>query len=252
MEDRFKRTLKDVQYFDVLVGYFRTSGFYRLYQDFKNIDKIRILVGLNADKKAVEIIQSVKQETFNFESHTVAKEKISASIVKELYESEDNYNVELGIYKFIEFLKSGKLELKAYPSYDLHAKVYISRFKEDDRDFGRVITGSSNFSEAGLNSQYEFNVELKNTADVKYALNKFEELWAKAVDLSQVYIDTIEKETWLNSDITPYELYLKFLYEYFKENLVRKESLEIQLPKGVMDLEYQKEAVRTLSEMVDA
>lgn len=252
LEDRFKRTLKDVQYFDVLVGYFRTSGFYRLYQDFENIDKIRILVGLNADKKAVEIIQSVKQETFNFESHTVAKEKISASIVKELYESEDNYNVELGICKFIEFLKSGKLELKAYPSYDIHAKVYISRFKEDDRDFGRVITGSSNFSEAGLNSQYEFNVELKNTADVKYALNKFEELWAKAVDLSQVYIETIEKETWLNSDITPYELYLKFLYEYFKESLVKKESLEIQLPKGFMELEYQKEAVRTLSEIVDA
>lgn len=252
LEDRFKRTLKDVQYFDVLVGYFRTSGFYRLYQDLENIDKIRILVGLNADKKTVEVIQGVKQETFNFESHSVAKEKVSASIVKELYESEDSYNVELGIYKFIEFLKSGKLELKAYPSYDIHAKVYISRFKEDDRDFGRVITGSSNFSESGLNSQFEFNVELKNTADVKYALSKFEELWAKAVDLSQVYIETIEKETWLNNEITPYELYLKFLYEYFKENLAKKESLDIQLPKGFMELEYQKEAVRTLSDIVDS
>lgn len=56
LEDRFKRTLKDVQYFDILVGYFRTSGFYRLYQDFENIKKVRILVGLNADKKAVLLI----------------------------------------------------------------------------------------------------------------------------------------------------------------------------------------------------
>ena len=50
LEDRFKRTLKDVKYFDILVGYFRTSGFYKLYKDFENIEKIRILVGLNADK----------------------------------------------------------------------------------------------------------------------------------------------------------------------------------------------------------
>lgn len=252
LEDRFKRTLKDVQYFDILVGYFRTSGFYRLYQDFENIDKIRILVGLNADKKAVDIIQSTKQIPLGFESHTNTKEKFSASIIQELYESDDNYEIEFGITKFIEFIKSGKLEIKAYPSYNIHAKVYISRFKADDRDFGRVITGSSNFSESGLNSQYEFNVELKNTSDVQYALNKFEDLWKDAVDLSDVYIDTIQKDTWLNDEITPYELYLKFLYEYFKENLSRKETLDIQLPKDFMKLEYQHEAVRTLSEIVES
>lgn len=251
LEDRFKRTLKDVQYFDILVGYFRTSGFHKLYQEFESIDKIRILVGLNADKKAVDIIQSVHQETLNFESHTNTKEKFAANIKQELYESDDNYDVEFGIAKFIEYIKSGKLEIKAYPSHNIHAKVYISRFHEDDRDFGRVITGSSNFSESGLNSQYEFNVELKNNSDVKFALYKFEELWKDAVDLSQIYIDTVEKETWLNDEITPYELYLKFLYEYFKENLAKKDSLDIQLPKNFMKLEYQHEAVRTLSDIVD-
>ena len=251
LENRFKKTLKDVQYFDILVGYFRTSGFYRLYQDFENIDKIRILVGLNADRKSVDIIQAVKQEKLNFESHTNAKNIITNSIITELYESDDNYEVESGILKFIEYIKTGKLEIKAYPSYNIHAKVYISRFYKEDRDFGRVITGSSNFSEAGLNSQYEFNVELKNKQDVLYALNKFEELWKDAVDLSDVYINTLKKDTWLNDEITPYELYLKFLYEYFKDNLAKKDSLDIQLPKNFMKLEYQHEAVRTLSDIVD-
>lgn len=41
--DRFNNTLRAVQYFDVLVGYFRTSGFYNLYEQFENIDKIVIL-----------------------------------------------------------------------------------------------------------------------------------------------------------------------------------------------------------------
>ena len=52
--DRFKKTLKHVQYFDVLVGYFRTSGFHQLCESFESIDKIRILVGLNVDRKTYE------------------------------------------------------------------------------------------------------------------------------------------------------------------------------------------------------
>jgi hypothetical protein len=55
--DRFLITHKGTRYFDVLVGYFHTSGFYCLYQSFETIDKIRILVGLNVDKKTFEIIE---------------------------------------------------------------------------------------------------------------------------------------------------------------------------------------------------
>jgi len=37
--DRFKKTLKTTQDFDMLVGYFRTSGFHRLYDVFEEIEK---------------------------------------------------------------------------------------------------------------------------------------------------------------------------------------------------------------------
>ena len=43
--DRFKTTLADTQLFDVLVGYFRSSGFYQLYESIEPISKTRILVG---------------------------------------------------------------------------------------------------------------------------------------------------------------------------------------------------------------
>jgi len=62
----------------------------------------------------------------------------------------------------VEWIKSGKLEVRAYPSERVHAKIYIMTFHEGDRDKGRVITGSSNFTEAGLQNNLEFNVELKN------------------------------------------------------------------------------------------
>ena len=55
--DRFKSVLKTVEFFDILAGYFRVSGFHQLYKSFENIEKIRILVGLNIDKKTFKIIE---------------------------------------------------------------------------------------------------------------------------------------------------------------------------------------------------
>jgi hypothetical protein len=40
--DRFRKTLKYAQFFDIFVGYFRTSGFFRLYKSFETIKKIHL------------------------------------------------------------------------------------------------------------------------------------------------------------------------------------------------------------------
>lgn len=251
--DRFRHTLKYVRLFDILVGYFRTSGFFHLYESFETIEKVRILVGINVDKTAFEIIESSKtQKKLDFESHKQTKDIFSAHLTAEMEHSEDNYDTEIGIRKFMEFLSSGKLEIKAYPSSKIHAKVYISRFAEDAPDFGRVITGSSNFSDSGLVENLEFNVELKNSSDVKYALDKFEALWKDAVDVSREYADTINIKTWLNDQITPYMLYLKFLYEYFKEDINMDEDIVAYLPEGFMELKYQKQAVVSTRKILDA
>src|SRR3990172_3572821 len=251
--DRFRKTLKDVRYFDILVGYFRTSGFFNLYQSFESIEKIRILVGLNVDRKVYEIIETAgSKQGMDFESHKRTKEVFAGNLIVEMERSQDNHETEIGVRKFIEFLQSGKMEIKAYPSADIHAKVYICRFSEDDRDFGRVITGSSNFSNAGLVANREFNVELKNSADVKFALDQFEELWKDAVDISKEYVSTVNDKTWLNDQITPYHLYLKLLYEYFKEDINIDEDFEIYLPEGFIELAYQKQAVASAKKILDA
>ncbi|RKY78116.1 hypothetical protein DRQ07_07940 [candidate division KSB1 bacterium] len=198
--DRFIAILKDVKYFDILVGYFRSSGFFRLYKSFENIEKIRILVGLNLDKKTFQIIDTAGNS--DFESHAKVKEYFGEVLISEIENSADSKEVEDGILKFVEFIKSGKIEIKAHPSRNIHAKVYISRYHESDRDFGSVITGSSNFSESGLVANREFNVQLKNSADVKYALEKFEMLWKEAVDISDYYVDTINTKTYLDNSIS--------------------------------------------------
>lgn len=245
--DRFRVLIKDTRLFDVLVGYFYTSGFYALYKSLEKTEKIRILIGISTSKQTIDLIrqaQSPVPGTLDF-SHAETKEEFSKAVAAEMEHAEDKRDIEEGVRKFIEWLRNGKMEIKAYPSANIHAKLYIMTFVEGDKDVGRVITGSSNFTQAGLVDNLEFNVELKDRADYEFALAKFNELWADAVDVKDRYIETVQHRTWLNDTITPYELYLKFLYEYFKEKInLDQESIEKQyLPENFLNLDYQAEAV---------
>lgn len=252
--DRFSVLIKDTKCFDVLVGYFFSSGFYAIYKSLETTEKIRILIGISTNRQVFDFLQqsgSYKQQTFQY-SHAEIKEKFSEGVEDEMSVSQDNSEVEEGVYKFLEWLKTGKLEIKAYPTANIHAKLYIMTFEEDDRDIGRVITGSSNFSQAGLSDNLEFNVELKSRADYDFALNKFNQLWKDAVDVSDKYVDTIQSKTWLNNNITPYQLYLKFLYEYFKGEMVQAEEVFYKyVPIDFKKLEYQEQAVLNAKKILD-
>jgi superfamily II DNA or RNA helicase len=245
LRDRFGALLTDdTRFFDCLVGYFYISGFYKLYPALDKVEKIRILIGLKTDRAAYELLQRAKEQAeLKLQSHASTKEQVAKDALEELEKSADSAEIEMGVHKFVEWIRSGKLEIKAHPAENLHAKVYIMTFAEGDRDKGRVITGSSNLTQAGLQDNLEFNVELKNRADYDFAIAKFNELWAMAVDVSKPYEDTIVNRSPF-AQFTPLELYLKFLYEYFRDELNRPDELEDSyVPEGFKRLKYQEEAV---------
>ena len=257
--DRFKSTLKDTQLFDVLVGYFRASGFYQLSDSLQPIDKTRILVGLGVDGDSYRAINEYHSQTvLDFESHNRTKKQFQDNLINEIENNEEaDEQLEKGLKQFIEFLQRDcsdmeqdkdrggngkKLQLRAYPSKNIHAKVYIGRFQPDDRDFGFVITGSSNFSYSGLVANREFNVELRQRGDVEFALEQFETLWKDSVEISSEFVDAIEQKTFLRK-IPPYELYLKLIYEYLQEDINPRHRINPYLPDGFMKLQYQQQAV---------
>lgn len=245
LRDRFSVLLSDdTQFFDCLVGYFFISGFYKLYPALDRVEKIRILIGLQTDRTAYELLERAREQCeLPLESHASIINQTPKIILAEFERSADSAEIETGVHKFVQWVRSGKLEIKAYPGERLHAKVYIMTFAEGDRDKGRVITGSSNLTQSGLQDNLEFNVELKNRADYDFAIAKFNELWAVAVDVSKPYEDTIVNRSPF-AHFTPQELYLKFLYEYFRDELNRPAELEdIYVPEGFKRLKYQEEAV---------
>jgi len=254
LKTRFRILIKDTKFFDCLVGYFYSSGFYAIYKSLENTEKIRILIGINTSKQTYDLLIKANQnpqQALQF-SHAETKHEYSELVEKEMEDSEDKREVEVGIVKFIEWIRGKKLEIRAYPSQNIHAKLYIMTFAEGDRDVGRVITGSSNFTQSGLVDNLEFNVELKNRADYEFTKNKFEELWQNSVDVSEKYIQTIQEKTWLNQNITPYQLYLKFLYEYFKDELSQTDEVFIKyLPREFKKLEYQEQAVLNAKKILE-
>src|SRR6266566_2009890 len=253
LRDRFGILLgDDTRLFDCLVGYFFISGFHILHPALTMTEKIRILIGIKTDGATYGLIQAAKeQREFVLESHAQVRERVPGEILGELQKSGDSSQIEDGVRKFVEWIRSGKLEVRAYPSERVHAKLYIMTFHEGDRDKGRVITGSSNFTEAGLQDNLEFNVELKNRSDYDFAIQKFNELWAKGVDVTRDYVATIEVKSPF-AHFTPYELYLKFLYEYFRDELNLPAEIEdMYLPTGFKKLKYQEEAVLNARKVLD-
>lgn len=243
--DRFNVLVKGCKAFDVLVGYFFASGFHALRPSLEGTSRIRALVGIGTSGDVIHAANVSRQSQLALSlSHSEVKQAVEEGVVAEFEDSDDNRSVEEGIAAFTHWLKSGKLEIKAYPTQNIHAKLYIVTFAEGDRDVGRVITGSSNFTQAGLVENLEFNVELKNRSDYEFALRKFNELWADAVDIREKYLEVIRTKTWLNDTITPYDLYLKFLYEYFKDELNQSEEVFYRYtPENFRKLEYQEQAV---------
>ena len=245
LADRFELLLGlNTRCFDCLVGYFFLSGFKRLADALKSTEQIRILIGLGTDRPVFDhLFQVETQKQLDLLSHAEAKEVLPDSILAELAEVDDSPDVEDGVKQFVEWAKSGKLTVRVFPTSRLHAKVYVLTFFDGHIDRGRVVTGSSNFSQSGLADNLEFNVELKNRSDFEFALAKFNELWSQAVEVSDNYIQTVELRSQF-AQFSPYELYLKFLYEYFKSELSRADEIEsAYLPAHFKKLKYQDDAV---------
>lgn len=237
--------IESIRHFDALVGYFRTSGYFKVRAFLDRIPKIRILVGINVD----QLIKKYHDKgQLYLENPDETKADFLQEIIKNIQEANYDEVTEKGILQFIDDLVSGKIELRAHPKKTIHAKVYIFRpatFNEYAPC--EVITGSSNLTDAGLGanpeSNYEFNVSLREYEDVKFATEEFERLWAESVPILQAEAERIKNQTYLRDDFTPFELYIKMLIEYFGKRVdYDPYNIDLLLPPKYIRLKYQSDA----------
>lgn len=237
--------IDSIRHFDALVGYFRTSGYFKVRAFLDRIPRIRILVGINVDQLIKKYHDKGQLYLDNPEE---TKGDFLEEIIKNIQEADYDEVTEKGIIQFIDDLISGKIELRAHPKKKIHAKVYIFR-PASFNEYApcEVITGSSNLTDAGLGanpeSNYEFNVSLRDYEDVKFATEEFERLWNESVPILHAEAEAIRKKTYLRDDFTPFELYIKMLIEYFGKRVEYDPyNIDLLLPDKFMRLKYQSDA----------
>ena len=243
--DKLKGIATGMANFDrflAVAGFFRSSGYFKLRKELKDVKEIKILVGINID----DIFRRHNKTMLMLESEEKAKivydEEFRQDIINARYAPE----VEEGILQMCQDLVDGRLQMKIHSTKNLHAKFYLCLpHNQSEHTDGWVIMGSSNISDSGLGTtpspRYELNVAMKDFDDVDYCHTEFKKLWEQAVPLTIDDIESIKKKTYLGYQPTPYEIYLKVLIDTFGDQI--EDDFSVQLPQGVMELKYQTDAV---------
>ena len=239
---------QNIKNLDAVVGFLRASGYFSLRPFLDNINRVRILIGIDVDKY---IAQAANQGRIFFGAEEEVREECLRKIRRDIESSNYKKEVEDGMFQMIQDLIDGKLELRAHPSKKIHAKLYILYPDEFNQySQGVAITGSSNLSGNGLgiseDKQYEFNVKLDRYDDVKFAKDEFEQLWkeAEGCAITAEDVKASVDRTYLKGDVKPYDLYIKMLMEYFSDRvLATDDNNPFDMPEGYTKYDYQMDAV---------
>jgi superfamily II DNA/RNA helicase len=246
--DKFKGIIdhmKDLYAFHAVVGYFRSSGYFALQPHLQNIKDIKILVGINVDQMFAE---AQRKGIMYFGDETKTKDEFLKWFIQDIKEAKYSEQVEKGVLQFINDLMDGKIEVRAHNSKAIHAKFYLFLPEHHTtHSDGWVIMGSSNLTEAGLgikkSPNYELNIALKDYDDVEFTKIEFIALWEQSTPILPADIQQFKQKTHIGQTFTPYELYIKFLIEYFGKNIDYDPDTVGDLPKTYKKLSYQIDAV---------
>lgn len=233
---------------DAVVGFLRASGYFSLRPFLDSINKVRVLIGIDVDKY---IAEAARQGKLFFGAEDDVKQDCLRQIRKDIESSNYRKEIEDGMFQMVQDLIDGKLELRAHPSKKIHAKIYVL-YPDDFNQYtqGMAITGSSNLSGNGLGiteeRQYEFNVKMTQHEDVQFAKDEFEQLWeeAKGCEITADDLKTSIDRTYLKGDVSPYDLYIKMLMEYFSDRILETDNDDpFDMPDGYTKYDYQMDSV---------
>ena len=108
------------------------------------------------------------------------------------------------VRELLDFLDSGKIEVRRYEHRFLHGKAFLFSGKQG------VLAGSSNFTLAGLTSNLELNLGQYQPGVVERVEKWFDRLWndARPYDLAAIYREQFAEHP-------PYLIYLRALWERY-------------------------------------
>jgi len=199
-------------------GYFNLGGFKLIKNKLKEAKEVYILLGRAISPQ--DVIEP-----------TVLLDHLREEAEKSMITAETKTLIQ----EFLDWLESPKVQIRIYKTHFYHGKFYII---EGIPVVGSIaISGSSNFTEAGLTHNTELNTVQKQESAVNELKIVFDRLWNESEDykeeLRSLYSDFI-------MPYTPYDIYLKTLYAYFEDKFQEVSPTE-EMPSPIILADFQKD-----------
>ena len=256
LKKRLKTLISQSEELKFLVGFFYFSALKELYETLKKLDEegklkeghIKVLVGLNVDKGNYGIYETAKKLKI-FNQNRLKIEFFNSLKTAFTSQELDQKKVYEQVEFFLKLLQEKKLIIRKTREPN-HAKLYLFKLTGNIKEIlpDLFITGSSNLTRAGLESQDEFNVEVKDYG-FSEAEEYFDNLWNKAIALNeddvQKIIKIFQKETFLReiSPFTAYAYLLKIYLDLHSGKTPHRDLIQLLTEKGYKPFDYQLSAV---------
>ena len=203
----------------IATAFFTPSGFRNIADQLAQVPKVRLLFGAETirapshTRRPLNIAPRTHQQRLLEEGLQQQEADLRAEINRMPF----SVGVRRDLWRMIELIGNGVLQVRRYSKAFLHAKAYILSLPEPGR--GNLFVGSSNFTQAGLERNLELNLGVHNPPTVEQAEQWFDELWEQAedYDLGQLLQDIVEP--W-----KPWDIYLRVLWQLYRKEM--QEELE--------------------------
>lgn len=187
----------------IATGYFNPEGFALVADKLERLARVRLLIGaepIPPPAKPLRMPTDPPRDRFEQKLIADALTRHAQGLERDRNLLEFSPETDRAIRRLLDFLASGKFEVRRYEKAFLHGKAYLF-----DSDEG-VIVGSSNFTAAGLIKNLELNLGRYDPTPVQQVKKWFESLWEEAVpyDLAALYAARYEP-------YDPYLIYLRVL-----------------------------------------
>ncbi|AFY82878.1 helicase-related protein [Oscillatoria acuminata] len=221
---------------DLATGFFRIEAWLRLEAPMNQLNRLRLLIGRDpairpAESDRIDLVKYLRRE-------------IQQQLEKKEFKSDYKDDID----RVIAYFQQDHIQMRLFGAFGdksqfLHAKAYI---------FDRYsIVGSSNFTPRGLEGNSELNVVNKIEAIARdLRENWFERFWndpSVDLDYKSKFIDALNASKFGSKAYTPYQVFLKALYELFKEESVVGEGDRTSVELASFQQEGFARAVRLIN-----
>jgi superfamily II DNA/RNA helicase len=272
LSDHIRRILPGSKSAKFAVGYFFLSGLEAVADKLHNVQELRLLIGNTTNRETIEQIAEgyhrLEQVQDKLEAmaypgrsmmqHSAQVTALNVGETAALMDQTDQAEELLDV--LVRLIEEGCLKVRVHTKGRLHAKAYIFDYSMvyDSKgvvvpreEVGIAIVGSSNLTLSGISTNTELNVLVHGNANHAQLTAWFETLWDEAQDFEEILMSELH-QSWALAQVTPYQIYLKTLYELVHDRLEGKAAEELLWRDDIQAVltEFQERAVREAIQMI--